>query len=1438
MDFITYAKSKKYTNQAVAVGGDPEETKEIIAEEVSKVVTTIQGPKGEPGKDGVTPNLTIGAVETLPSNSDATATITGDKENPVLNLGIPKGADGNNVESGTNTGVTLSDTFDPDGKYDLYVNNGKIKLFKHDYTIPKAFNDQTATSIMAYMEPGINIGNSLDSYDINKGFSEDGFLNQETCWMNPEITQEMIQKIKSLGFRSVRIPITWYHNTYINENGERKVGKYFKARIREVVDWALDAGLYVVINTHFDAAKGFLFKIGETEEDFATILKDVEDVWSDIAEKFKMYGDKLIFESFNEITTSNHAYGNIVTNEKNNQFTLLNQKFVDTVRATGYNNANRLLIIQSMYTKQTHDAAKRFVVPTDTATNKLAYAIHPYTYLIGVQNEDFFRKLNACKKATGLPMSFNEWGTFKNNIPTASWRVKQAQDFEVRCSGIGANSQWWDNGKEHEFKILDRVGSEDKEDMVNALLASRSQRKPLSYIRPSKVHDLTGYNVQKGTWQADGTLSYKSTWGSISSPMYNIEGNKYAQYSCVTMNEADEKIVVMAHIKYFDADGNLLPTTGSSAALSFPTLERLDVIPENAVKCCYTIYSKHNHLTYEQYRDLINSKDLVCRVALFNGEDDMEQTSGDVTTMNLKYTYWEVGNRFDEVNSNIILVEDENATALQMPRRCLGNTKYNITIADYVDTNNLSIEILESSCDNNIIQRHTLNSGTTTIITNENTSKMYFNIIGDGNFSTNLNDLYEKVSPISSFSDRTCTSFTLNSNDITLTSIGQKFEIIFSNNVPSDSVIEPIYAIGDDSIVSVNNNIITALKKGTTDIFVYVGNYYQKISITVDTSSSIIPIEFNDSFNYFTADGVWQTSMGETGVKGIRVEPNATYSITRNGSYSSWYVAESNELASGVTLSNIAELDRTKTEAEYTASSTAKYLLVSSANSKIKTLNIEKISGGTNMIVPQTGTWQLKETTNKKYITISTDDDNNGNASFFRLLRTYGFPYTMNIEAENVNKNIGTDDNGTFTNSDAESLFTNDITVKELGKYLTESGLGEVTQHGSSAYVLWDSNNLTGTFLDELYDSYTSQGGTKTKEELVAEIKLQLAVSDVSQGATYVEESKATIENAIGYPIYALQTWGGVPIATVDGIECNLNRIKGGEYDYRGHNYVFASPRVGMSYKASHSLYDKTRNYYTTDIQTEIDKIAIGDIEDFFSHMPYNDLGSEALRQMLDVIKANVDAGIVEVVTPTQYYNLGEWVDNPITSISISRNNISLGDSDTDSAYIITATYEDGTTADVSNEAIIDRNLVNTSEVGKYTVSATYRGFNSTLTVSVIDSSYTIPEGLKDTEYWFIAKNETQNKLMAANTTGTFGTVGKYSGLLKITQCSGGNCNGWISEDNGQTWTKVNENNTHYQTIVTDGTGTTNNASQLNFGCQGNDEITFLETSENFSIEI
>lgn len=52
------------------------------------------GADGAPGPVGATPNIQIGTVETLAAGSAATASMTGTAENPMLNLGIPKGADG------------------------------------------------------------------------------------------------------------------------------------------------------------------------------------------------------------------------------------------------------------------------------------------------------------------------------------------------------------------------------------------------------------------------------------------------------------------------------------------------------------------------------------------------------------------------------------------------------------------------------------------------------------------------------------------------------------------------------------------------------------------------------------------------------------------------------------------------------------------------------------------------------------------------------------------------------------------------------------------------------------------------------------------------------------------------------------------------------------------------------------------------------------------------------------------------------------------------------------------------------------------------------------------------------------------------------------------------------------------------------------------------
>ena len=52
------------------------------------------------GENGAVPDIQIGTVTTLPAGSDATASMGGTAENPLLNLGIPKGADGQGGGSG------------------------------------------------------------------------------------------------------------------------------------------------------------------------------------------------------------------------------------------------------------------------------------------------------------------------------------------------------------------------------------------------------------------------------------------------------------------------------------------------------------------------------------------------------------------------------------------------------------------------------------------------------------------------------------------------------------------------------------------------------------------------------------------------------------------------------------------------------------------------------------------------------------------------------------------------------------------------------------------------------------------------------------------------------------------------------------------------------------------------------------------------------------------------------------------------------------------------------------------------------------------------------------------------------------------------------------------------------------------------------------------
>lgn len=390
-------------------------------------------------------------------------------------------------------------------------------------------------------------------------------------------------------------------------------------------------------------------------------------------------------------------------------------------------------------------------------------------------------------------------------------------------------------------------------------------------------------------------------------------------------------------------------------------------------------------------------------------------------------------------------------------------------------------------------------------------------------------------------------------------------------------------------------------------------------------------------------------------------------------------------------------------------------------------------SGG--IMGPKTGTWQLKTTTGKKYIIIGTDDDNAGNAKFFRLLRTYNFPYTMNVEAESMDvelpgdkrgpKPLGSDvDDNIFGPTDAPALFPNGVNVLQLGTYLKEHNKGEVAQHGGSDYTLWDSSKLTGSFLDGLYATYTTEGGTKTEAELKEAILEAKAASDVQQGAPYVLSSHKVLERYYNFAINTVGIWGGEPKVTIDDIELNLNSIKGWSgYPWRVNGYKAASTVLGQGVEVNTTPYNISRQLDQTEAAAleHLGQISPGCAHEFFWHAPFTDIGNTALRNLFTAIAALVTAGRAEVVTREQYEALGEYVANPVVSITASRADITVGDPDSKSEYHVTATYADGTTADVSSSAVIFNENVDTSAAGTYQVPINY--LNKNVTISVVVTS-------------------------------------------------------------------------------------------------------------------
>ncbi|QLQ36491.1 cellulase family glycosylhydrolase [Micromonospora robiginosa] len=267
-------------------------------------------------------------------------------------------------------------------------------------TTPPPAGNPTAT--VAAMQPGWNLGNTLDA------------IPDETAWGNPLTTQALLRHVRSQGYRSIRLPITW--SNHHGPAPDHTIDAAWLNRVRQIVDWALAEDLYVMINLHHDSWQW----LNTYPADRATVTNRYRALWTQIATTFRGHSPKLVFESINEpqFADTTDAQGDTATRE-------LNAEFVRIVRATGGNNATRLLVLPTLHTSGEQARLDALAAGIDALRDpNLAATVHFYgwwpfsvniaggtRYDANVEKDlvDTFDRVHDTFLARGIPVVIGEW---------------------------------------------------------------------------------------------------------------------------------------------------------------------------------------------------------------------------------------------------------------------------------------------------------------------------------------------------------------------------------------------------------------------------------------------------------------------------------------------------------------------------------------------------------------------------------------------------------------------------------------------------------------------------------------------------------------------------------------------------------------------------------------------------------------------------------------------------------------------------------------------------------------------------------------------------------------------------------------------------------------------------------------------------------------------
>lgn len=317
------------------------------------------------------------------------------------------------------------------------------------FSTPASAQLATAQQVASQIQLGWNIGNTLEA------------ICSETYWGNPQVNQTLINAVKAAGFNAIRIPAAW--DCHANQS-TMTIDSAWMARVKQVVDYAYNQNMYVILNIHWDG--GWL-----EEHPFYSYQNAVNQkqyaYWTQIANTFKNYNERMLFAGTNEV----HADYGTPTSEHIAVQQSYNQTFVDAVRATGGNNASRTLVVQTYNTNPWH-GLNYFSLPSDSIANRLIVEIHhydPYDFTINpngpclawgapypqysqcswaqeAYHDDLFSQVRARWVDNGIPVIIGEYAAAQRANLNESSRLYWHEYVNRAARNNGIKTFLWDTG--------------------------------------------------------------------------------------------------------------------------------------------------------------------------------------------------------------------------------------------------------------------------------------------------------------------------------------------------------------------------------------------------------------------------------------------------------------------------------------------------------------------------------------------------------------------------------------------------------------------------------------------------------------------------------------------------------------------------------------------------------------------------------------------------------------------------------------------------------------------------------------------------------------------------------------------------------------------------------------------------------------------------------